>query len=514
MSDNTRPPMRRAAKWGMTTATGVTTLLLAFGPAGISAVGADTSLQGYNATTLAVGAQFAFNVPGVVPLPNENLIEEDAPFARTNVGQGPVVDSLAAPYYPGDIAANLGSLLAEFGAPSSLPDLNETLLAHTQFPSSPSEPGHATFGEAPAQATPLLPSIFYATSDSSNGGGDATATLTDLALDPLGQSGLLQKVLNGVAAVTNKNTAASKAPTTALSLVDVGNISAATSVSINSSSITDTATSDVKALDIAGMIDIADITSTANATSDGTTGTPTSTLHLGQVTVDGATAFIDNKGVHIASTSTASSGITPAQLQQTVNATLTQDGISIQLLNPQLTTNGAQAQADAGGLQISISHQIDVPYIPGEPTIPLPVLGNEGLPAGLYTATTSLTFGLAQAAVAATGLLSDTSPQPLGSGLTTPLSTSPGSTDGFGSTGFNSFGGGDSFTTPSVQSVAPVGPGAAQAVAPHASSATDFPIRGVAPPLGWTIALLLGCLIMCYPLLLLARWQFVAPRRR
>jgi hypothetical protein len=460
---------------------------------------------------LAIGAQFAFNLPNVVPLPNENLIEEDAPFARTNVGQGPVVDSLAAPYYPGDIAANLGSLLAEFGAPSSLPDLNETLLAHTQYPPSPSEPGHATFGENPADATPLAPSIFYATSDSSDSGGDATATLTDLALDSVGQSGLLGKTLNGVAAATNKSAAASKTPTTAQSLVDVGNISAATSVSLNSSSISDTATSDVKALDIAGMIDIADITSTADATSDGTTGTPTSTLHLGQVTVDGATAFIDSTGVHVASTSTASSGVTPAQLQQTVNATLAQDGISIQLLNPVLTTNGAQAQANAGGLQISISHQIDVPFVPGEPTIPIPVLGNEGLPAGLYTATTSITFGLAQAGVNATGLLADTSPQPLGP--TIPLFTSPGTLGTFGSSGSTSFGGGDSFTTPTVQSVAPIGPGAAQAVAPQ-STATDFPIRGVPPPLGWTIALLLGCLIMCYPLLLLARWQFVAPRRR
>ena len=36
-----------------------------------------------------------------MPLPNENLIEEDVPFARTNVAGGPVVDSVAAPYYPG-----------------------------------------------------------------------------------------------------------------------------------------------------------------------------------------------------------------------------------------------------------------------------------------------------------------------------------------------------------------------------------------------------------------------------
>jgi hypothetical protein len=28
------------------------------------------------------------------------------------------------------------------------------------------------------------------------------------------------------------------------------------------------------------------------------------------------------------------------------------------------------------------------------------------------------------------------------------------------------------------------------------------------------VASLLGCLILCYPLLLVARWQFLNPRRR
>src|ERR1700722_20311137 len=91
----------------------------ALGP--LAVAGADNSLTGYNASALAVGAQFTFNVPKVVPLPNENLIEEDIPFARTTVGSGPLVDALGTPYYPGDIAANIGSLLTEFGAPPRVP---------------------------------------------------------------------------------------------------------------------------------------------------------------------------------------------------------------------------------------------------------------------------------------------------------------------------------------------------------------------------------------------------------
>jgi hypothetical protein len=509
----------RVNRWGRLIAASLgASAILMLGPTGLALAGAQTTLLGYNASTLAVGAQFAFNLPNVVPLPNENLIEEDVPFARANVGQGPVVDMLAAPYYPGDIAANLGGLLAEFGAPSQIPNLNDTLLAHSQYPPSPSTPAHSSFGESPTNTTPLLPSIFYAETDANTDGGDATGTVSNLAIDPLGQSSPLSQATSGVTKVAGAiSGATNSSPSTANSLVDVGNISSTTSVTLNASSIADTATSVVDAIDIAGMVDVSDITSTASANSDGTTGTPTSSLHLGKVTVDGQAAYIDNTGVHVSTTSTSSSGITPAQLQQSLNATLAQDGISIQVLNPQLTTNGAAATANAGGLQIAISHEIDVPFIPGEPTIPIPELGNEGLPAGLYDATTSISLGLAQAGVAATGLAAEVSPT-----LTQPLFPSTTSTSSlpgdFGSTGSGSFGNTGTFTTPggSVQTLAPTGPGAASPGTSSASpsSATDFPIRGIPPPLGWTIALIIGCLIFCYPLLLLARWQFVAPRRR
>ena len=77
------------------------------------------------------------------------------------------------------------------------------------------------------------------------------------------------------------------------------------------------------------------------------------------------------------------------------------------------------------------------------------------------------------------------------------------------------FGGSGVGTT---QSLPPSGPGSAtgsgvaQALAPQSSVA--FPIRGVPAPLGWTIAAFVGCVLAAYPLLLLARWQFMAGRRR
>ena len=476
---------------------------------------ADTSLVGYNASALAIGSQYAFNIPGLVPLPNENLIEEDVPFARTNVGAGPVVDSIGAPYYPGDIAASLGSLLLEFGAPS-LP-INDPLLAESKYPASPGYTGSASFGVAPSQATPAEPSVYSSTSTASGSGGSATGTVSDLSLADLAPATSVTAAVGALAG----GGSGSGGGGAAQSLLDIGDISSTNSVSLGASSITSTATAQVKTLDIAGLIDITGLVGTATATSDGTTGTPTSSVHFGQVTVDGEAAYIDATGVHIPSTDQPSASITPAQLQETVDATLTQDGIAIQLLNPTNTTQGAQASTDTGGLQISLSHQFDVPFIPGEPTIPVPQLGNTGLPAGLYTATTSITFGLAQASVDASGLSSGNSGNTGGAPAPAPAAAlsggSPlagqGNTGVTGNTGTGVFG-----TTGSVQSLGVTGntaPGAASPAgpAPLPLTSTSFPIRGIPPPLGWAVTALLACILAAYPLLLLARWQFSGRRR-
>ena len=485
--------------------------LVTVGPlAFASGVRADASIAGYNAGALGIGAQFTFNIPGLVPLPGENLIEEDVPFARTNVGAGPVVDSIGAPYYPGDIAANLGSLLTTFGAPPQASQLNDTNLAHTQYPTSPSEPAHQSFGVSPSTGTPANPSIFYANANSTNAGGDATGVVSDFALDNVGASSTTNSVPTSSLLGSSQTNAAQ-------SLVDVGNTSATDKVSLTDSAITSTATSQVNAIQIAGMIDIAGITSTANATSDGNNGTPTSSLHIGQVTVDGESAYIDNTGVHITSSNTPAASITPAQLQQTVDGTLAQDGISIRLLDPKLTNQGPQATADAGGLVVSISHQLAVPFIPGEPTIPVPELGSTGLPAGLYTVTTSITFGLAQANVQAANVSLNTGNTGAGLGLG---STAASTTGNSGSGGISTFGNsgntGAGFNTSSVQ---PGGPGssAASSLPPQSlapSSNTGFPIKGIPAPVGWVVVLLLLSLIGAYPFLLLAKWQFTPGRRR
>ena len=488
-----RVPSRKkvAARLGL--AAGLVMAMIA-GPAVMAGADSAATLVGYGATAQAVGAQFAFNVPGVVPLPNENLIEEDVPFSRVNVSGGPVVDSLSAPYYPGDIAAGFGSLMGEFGAPG-VP--NETFLAEAKFPTSPGFPAKASFGGNPPAGSPLAPSIFSAVSDAAVGGGDATAAISDLSLDSLGNKPSLPQI-GGIISGPS-------------SLLDLGNVNSSSAVSVDTSTVKASSTSVMKALDIVGMVDISGLTGTASCASDGTTAIPKASLTLGQVTVDGAKAFIDGTGVHIPATSAGPSGVTPASLQQTLDATLAQDGISIRVLDPVLTTKGAAGTANAGGLSVSLAHQFAVPFIPGEPTIPVPQLGNVGLPAGLYTMTTSITFGMAQVDVSATGV-----PTTSATGPSTPTDTGAGAGDlptapFDNGPGLTTFGG----TPGTEQSLATTGPGSA--AANHSTtpmSATAFPIRGIPAPLGWLITALLACVLLAYPLLLLARWQFLAGRRR
>lgn len=487
-------PLRRARRHVLLLALPPLVAAVALGPLAASA-GADTSLVGYNASALAIGAQFAFNVPGVVPLPNENLIEDDVPFARVTVGAGPVVDAVGAPYYPGDIAANFGTLLQTFGAPA-LP-LNDPLLAESKFPTSPGYPASVTFPKG-APAGPAQ--IAQGTAATSTGGGSASGTVSNVSLANLLSLSKLP-VVGGVLS------------STAGSPIDVGNISSTNNVVVGTTSITSTATSTLGAIDIAGLVDIAGLTSTAVAKSDGTTGTPTATVHLGDVTVDGTEAYIDSTGVHIAKNANPPVGITLAQLQQTVDATLGQDGVSVRLLDPQQTSSGAQASANSGGLVIALTHQFAVPFIPGEPTLPIPELGNVGLPAGDYTMTTSITFGLAQASVNASSPVPSTGTTGnTGTGASTSASTlgAAGVTGVTGNTGLGSFG------SPGLaQSIgAPTGNTGGSAPTPGTTSATAFPISGIPPPLGWTVTALLACVLLAYPLLVLARWQFATTGRR
>jgi|GEM_PF-1686813 len=450
------------------------------GPAG-------AGLAGYDISTEALGAQFTFNIPGFVPV-SGNMLEQDLPFARTSVSEGPVVDALAAPWYPGDILANLGTLLTTFGAPPQASQLNDPLLAEAKYPPSPGYPQDASFGGTPPPGMPLAPNVFSGVAHASADSTTATATLSDLAAAPSGASG---------------------------PVVHVATVQVANAATIGAATVSATASAVLKTIDVAGVLEIAQLEGSARSSSDGSTGTPDASLHLGQVTVDGVPAYIDRQGVHVDQNGTSSSGVTPAEAQQVLDTTFAQDGISVRLLDPQTSTDGSQAGADSGGLVISVTHQAFFPVLPGAPSVPVPGLGNESPPAGTYTVTSTLTLGHATVNVDATALPSTTID-------TTPGTTTPGLVAlplGGGELGTGSLGASGGFgALASAQTLPASGPGAApQPAGPGGGflgSVAHLPPLGLPAPLGWVVVSLLLCVVLTWPMLLTARWQFLGGRRR
>jgi hypothetical protein len=462
----------------------------------------NTNVVGESVTSQAIGAQFAFNIPGLIPLPNENIIEEDAPFARSIVSTGPTVQSIGAAYYPGDILANLGGLESEF-FPPAFPNTPYPLMAEAEYPNTAQYQSTGSFGgPAPGGSSPV--SALSGTAHATSSGGDANGTLTDLTVGAgMGQNGA--------------------------ALLEAASEQSNEVVNIGTSSVTATASSVVKSIEIAGMVDISQLTSTAQSTSDGNSGTPKATVTLGQVTVDGQPSYIDNQGIHVVGTNPAPAGTpTAAQIQNSLNQTLSQDGITVELVTPQETTNGAEGIANSGGLLISISHGFSVPFINtgqltnntcvpvpnvgnvcGQPCIPTQDLtgaigqggglGSVCLPAGNYTAVTSITLGLASTDVNAS--------------VIAPLSVP--STVGLGSTGLGSTGLGSLSSLGSTESLGSVsGPGTSGTGPTHfGGGLLKFPIRGVPAPLGWVVLGLILCVIFAYPMMLTARWQFLVGRR-
>ena len=473
-------------------ATPVAAILVSASPA--AADDSSSQVVGYQVTAEGIGAQFAFNIPNLIPLPNENLLEADLPFARSLVSSGPQIDAIGSPYYPGDILGNLGGLASEFFPPQLPNPGNWPILARAQYPPNPTYSSDAKFGGTAPAGAPVAPAVFAATAHAVASGSSSTGTLNDLAVGPgMGAGG---------------------APA-----VDVGSIQSSNSVTLGSSQVSAVASSVLKTITVAGMIDITQITSNASSTSDGTSGSPDATLRLGQVTVAGQPAYIDDQGVHVVGNGTSALGTpTPSQVQSSLDSTLSQDGISVRLLDPQKTTNNAEGVANSGGLVVSIAHNFSAPFlntgaltggavqpcIPTQSIIPgQSALGDVCLPAGNYTAVTSVTLGLATTDVTATAITPEapltTLPLPAtlsDTGTSIPLIDNGGLSLG-------------TVTGPGASSGNAGGP-SASAFGPRL---LHFPIRGIPAPVGWVVVGIILCVLFAYPMLLAARWQFLVGRR-
>jgi hypothetical protein len=405
-----------------------------------------TALAGSTASAEAVGAQVAFNiVPGPLPL-SGNLVEDDVSFARTVVSSGPQASVQAAPFYPGDTAANLSSLLSSDGIPLPIP--NYPLQAFASYPASPKEPADSSF---PAKE-PSTASVASASAHASATDATAVATIAQLGAGP----------------------------------VSVAKIQSTNAVTPATSCMTAQASTVVQGIDLAGLVHISSLDSNATARTDGTKAVPVAAVHVGQVTVAGLSASIDAQGIHIANQVPTVLGLTPKLVQSTLDQTFKADGLTVRLLEPTKSSQGGTAAADSGALVITVSHAIDIPYLPGEPTVPVPGLGNVPLPSGLYKATVTVTLGANTVQAIAT--------------------VPPGATAVSSPGGAPSPGGSSTGTGPAIGSPLPPGgtttePVQPPVVAAPAGSGLSAFVHGASAPVGWVLVGILLCLLFGYPML-------------
>ena len=304
-----------------------TGLLLASVTSGRAA--ADATLGGYTVSALAEASTAQYEQPNF-PLPSNPSLEFDEGYAATSDNYGPTGAATASALYPGQVVANAGPELALLVPGAPLPPAPVwPVQAVSDYPQTPNSDSLDEVG-ANMDTT------------STTSGNTATATLGDDA-PTAGSSG-----------TTPAATAGSGNPLGASSAI----IGIAGSSSTSSSSApAATATADATATDtgislLGGFITIGAVTSTATASSDGTTGTVTGSTVVSNMTIAGESVTVTGSGIAAAGQNT------PLALPiAAVNTLLNELGISLAVTSTSDKVQGAAASRTLDGLQISINLQ-------------------------------------------------------------------------------------------------------------------------------------------------------------
>jgi hypothetical protein len=444
-------------------------------PAGTTGANAATTtangqvIAGYTVSALAAGFRYQLNSPGLLPVGDAQvgtIMEYDVPFARISVGEGPVIDSLGSPVYPGDTAARLGSALGTFGAPG-VP--NDPVLAESNYPPSPQYPTSAQFNQA-AGGTGSGAASASSTATQTDASANADVTAASLANAPGGKSPL--------------QSASGDTTTTS----DIG-----------AACVDATAQSRTGAISIAGVIAIGSVVGYAATRSDGTTAVPEATLKVGAVTVGGLPAFIDASGIHLASQQPVGAAVVQVVSSQ-LQKTLASKDMTIKLIQPSTTTKGGLATADSGGVEVTMKQTLPGVGQPPAGTAPLPLqnIVEYGAASTSVDATTAPAPGSSSSPPVASGGSSSGT----GTGVT-PLPAVSGGTSGPGDITTGSPG---SAVTPPT----PTSGIGGQALA--ATPISAVPPRGSPAPIGWILVGILLAITATAPLLGYARWQLLEGR--
>ncbi|MFN2539916.1 MAG: hypothetical protein ABR549_17425 [Mycobacteriales bacterium] len=260
----------------------------------------------YALSAAAPGAQLTVGEPTYCYTNPAGLqgCDGDVSQATSNLSNGPNGSATAAVVWPGALAADIGSLLitASNGAlPDQARTLNDPVRAQVQTGQSPDT---VTYDSVPGVTMKAVAKADLTSADSHVQSLDATSIGT---FGPMASSSVTK--LTG--------------PKAALA----------------------TATSSASDIDIAGVLHIGSVHSTATATTDGTTAKVTGRTIVSNATVAGVPVTIDEHGVSV-----QGNGVALKTLTETVNSALAQSGLVLRVSEPQGKPIGSAAAYNAGSL--------------------------------------------------------------------------------------------------------------------------------------------------------------------
>jgi hypothetical protein len=291
--------------------------LLAGGPARADSPAAP-SLGGYNISAdgnaVDILVDNATGLAGVHP-----LSEADFPEAQSTFETGPFGSGLAAVFWPGGPAADFSSLAPEVGfPPSSQPlysKLYDPVRASAEYPAGPDSSSYPPGGP---------PNAFVMHADAGPTGVTSTAALVDQR----------QSTASILAFSEAKGTSSADATTQA--------------VAASSSALTG-----VKLL--GGLIDIGSITSTAQASSDGSDPpTGSAATHISGVEVLGQPASIGSDGLTLPDFAASLGPIVGPIVQNAISQTISGLGLTVTELPSTVGANGEAYDATSGGVSVKI----------------------------------------------------------------------------------------------------------------------------------------------------------------
>lgn len=345
---------------------------------------ADTSLIGWTSQADANALDFVIdNAAGLAGA--HPLAEGDVPEDSSDFETGPFGHGLASVVWPGGTAGNLGSLSGELGLPSQIAPYaakaNDPVRAETFYPSGPSD---STYPQGNTSGAAEM------VSHADGNGTTATSALSDFSVSSLFEV----KGVQGNSHATATDTQAQSNATGAFSSLSI----------------------------LGGLITVGATTSSATATSDGTSPIGRAYTHIGEITIEGHQVSVGTDGITVGPLSTNAPNALAAPTAAAVNQFISAFNVTMTPL-PVVESNQAPAEEiTAGGLKISLalpsnaSVNLDCSALPSQ----LSQLGVLCTLPGFLTGS-SLTFTLGRAT--ATAIATPPFPVDLGSG---PLPTDSG----------------------------------------------------------------------------------------